>query len=196
MILTVLVDLDAIVADSLKKWLALYNKDYDDNLTVAGVTEYDISKAVKPEACKTIYDYIRRHDFFDNLEPIEGAIKVLSRLRDDGHNVVILSAPASNPLSAAKKITWAQEHLKVKRQQVMLGHLKHLVKGDVFIDDSPDNIVSYRMAWPDAHVLTIEYPYNREVHELVNLMASDYENTKQAWQQIDEYISNLAKSDT
>jgi len=192
--LTIVVDLDAIVVNTHKKWLRLYNKDFDDSLTVAQVTVYDMSKVVKPEAKKVIFDYINMDDFFDDLEPLDGAVETLRGWEQNGHDIVIASTPAPNPLSAAKKLIWVKEYLGINRKQVMLGHLKHMLKADAFIDDCPANIESYRQAWPNSHILTIRYPYNCEMSGFVDLMADSWENTAQAWSQIDDYVGTLAKS--
>jgi 5'(3')-deoxyribonucleotidase len=189
--LRILIDLDEIVVDLKGTWLAQYNKDYDDNLTTADITTWEIDQLVKPECGDKILSYTHVDGFYYGLKPIDGAIEAVKYLATK-HNVMILSAGSANPNSAAEKIRWVQEHLGFKRQRVMIGQLKEWVKGDVLIDDSPGQIKNYRKEWPNAHILTIEYPYNEVAKDCVNLRAASYKDQKAAWGHILTYIDNIA----
>jgi 5'(3')-deoxyribonucleotidase len=192
--LTILCDMDGIITDLLKKWLNRYNDDHGDDLTVADLKEPDIHKAVKPGVGTDMYDYIKEPGFFDDLEPIPGAIKTLTALGMEGHNVFIATAHADNPQCASAKIRWAQEHLGFSRKQVILIHAKHLLRGDVFIDDTPKKITAYKEAWPDSKVLTIAYPYNEDVAGVADLRAKDWSKPELAWDAMGQYIRDLAES--
>ena len=161
-------------------------------MTVADIREPDIHKAVKSSVGTDIYNYIKEPGFFDDLEPIAGAVKTLTSLAMEGHDVFIATAHADNPQCASAKIRWAQEHLGFSRKQVILIHAKHMLRGDVFIDDTPKKLRAYKESWPDARVLTIAYPYNAEVSDVVDLRADDYLKTDSAWKEMGQYIRDLA----
>lgn len=191
--LTILCDMDGIITDLMGKWLDRYNGDHKDDLSIADI-KGPIHTAVKKEVGTDIYDYIKEPGFFDDLKAIPGSIKTLTALAMEGHNVMIATAHADNPQCASAKIRWCQEHLGFSRKQVILIHAKHLLRGDVFIDDTPKKLVAYREAWPDAKVLTIAYPYNEECKDRVDLRAEGYEKPKSAWEEIDQYIRDLASA--
>lgn len=76
--------------------------------------------------------------FFENLEPIEGAIESVNALRQSNDfEVYILTAPSTrNPLSYTEKRLWVERHFDyamVKR--LILSPDKSLLRGDVLIDD-------------------------------------------------------------
>lgn len=191
--LTILCDMDGIITDLLTKWLNRYNDDHDDDLTIADIKTWNVSDAVKPEVGDEIYKYIEEPDFFEDLAPIPGAIKALSLFNAEGHDVRIATAHADNPNCAAAKIRWVQEHLGFSRKQVILIHPKHMLKGDVFIDDTPKKLKAYKDAWPDAKTVTIAYPYNGESKKYVDLYAEAWNKPRHAWKDITQYIQQLAE---
>lgn len=163
--LTVLVDLDGICADILTPWLAEYNHEYNDNLTIEQITCWDLHEVVDPACGVKIYDYIERPGFFRHLKPIPGARDAIETLKRDGHEVVIVTAPSKGVTCAGEKIEWVKEHLGLKRQDVICAHRKELISGDVLIDDSPKNVKKYLTENPGASALTIAYPYNEELKQ-------------------------------
>lgn len=181
----VLCDLDSIVADLLGSWLPAYNAAHGRSMTVADVTEWDMHKC-SPDGHR-VYDALHAPGLFRNLNPLAGAVAGLRALHDAGHHVIILTASAKMPQTAADKLEWIREHLPwLSRKDVLIGHRKYLVRGDVLIDDSPVNIREYRQAWPDAQIVTIDYPYNREAP--ASFRAMDYADTARAWREIVAYV--------
>lgn len=185
----VLCDLDGIVVDLLTPWLAAYNAEYGDNLTVARLTDWDVHNCVKPECGTDIYRWIDRGDVYRDLKPLPGAIDGIKTIEALGHEVVIVSAGSVNPATAGHKLEWCQRYLGFSRKKVIIAHQKHLVKGDVFIDDSPHKIADYAAAWPETPILTIRYPHNVRMAELAQVrMFDSWNNTANAWNRIVEFI--------
>lgn len=74
--------------------------------------------------------------FFENLEPIEGAIKSVNKLRQD-FDVYILTAPSNrNPHSYTEKRLWIEKHFGYQfTERLIISSNKSLLKGDYLIDD-------------------------------------------------------------
>ena len=53
-------DIDGVLADLHTAWLDEYNKDFDDNLTISYITQWEMDKFVKPECGKKIFNYLKR----------------------------------------------------------------------------------------------------------------------------------------
>jgi 5'-nucleotidase len=179
----ILCDMDAIVADLLTPWLLAYNQKYADNLTVNGILDWDLHQFVKPECGLEIYALLKQPGLFLGLAPIPGAIDAIHALEDAGHSVTIVTAGASSNHCPGEKLAWCKRHLGFSRRKVFIGHEKHLLRGDVFIDDSPVNITEYRAAWPQAEILTIAYPYNARVSHLCRRFEG-WQYPAAAWRQI------------
>lgn len=191
--LTIVIDLDAIIIDLLRPWLNWYNQIYGDNVTVDDIKTYHIeahtSKVAKIE---DLYKFFEEHTNYANCPVLPGAAEGLLELREAGHDIIIATATAGQtahlkwPL-ARKAAPWLHEN------DIMVGARKEKIMGDVFIDDAPKNIVKYRNAWPNSHILTIAYPYNRDCRTIVDCYASDHNNTDKAWREMCNYIHALAR---
>lgn len=189
--LIVLCDLDAIVANLLGPWLRFYNEKYGDNLTVEQITEFDIHKFVKKECGQKVYEFIDTGVAYTQLEPLPGAVEGIKTLEQLGHEVIIVSAGAKNLATAGHKLEWCKKVLGFSRKKCMIAHRKELVRGDVFIDDSPKNIIAYRNAWPGTPILTIAYPYNATVDSICTRYPS-HSDTVSAWESMVEAIEQIA----
>ena len=186
--LTILVDMDSIVADLQGSWYAAYNEEYNDNLSMDDIHSWDTHKYVKPECGKDIYKYFTP-EMFSSLKPIRGAQKALKRLVHAGHTVLFLTHSPYGCRDA--KEAWAKEHFPFVTE---LGCMKSkfLVNSDVFIDDSPANIKLYRQHHPNANIFSIAYPYNKEVEGLLDLRLGSWRNPEEAWNGFVEAIEEIS----
>ena len=77
--------------------------------------------------------------FFENLEPIDGAIDAFHKLSEQ-HDVYVLTAPSNrNPLSYTEKRLWVENHLGFDvTERLIICSNKGLLKGDILIDDNID----------------------------------------------------------
>jgi 5'-nucleotidase len=183
---TILIDLDGIVVNLHRPWLAIYNELYHDTLTEEAWTDWEVSSAKN------------RHGFFKVLDspgmfllpdPIPGAIKGIGELIALKHNVYILSAATGNPLTDKSK--WISRWMPwFDHKKVIFTHAKHLVKGDVLFDDGPHNILSYRAAWPTSHIATIEYPYNTAALKSA-VVLGHWKDPVTAWGNFVEWVGSL-----
>lgn len=186
----ILIDLDGIVVDLLPNWIKEYNNLSGDSLSIEMVNDWSLGNVIKKENKKLLYQVFNKEGFFKTLPPIEGALETLKRL-SKRHELYVASA-AEHPHVAAEKLHWIKNNMPfISLKKVFLGHDKYILRGDCFIDDRKLNLENYRKSWPNAHILSIEYPFNKDAKQYCNLMAKDCKNTKQAWLQIEEYINNV-----
>ena len=106
----------------------------------------DFVSAMNTHPKKEISPYDEHPDtiphIFRDLKPIKGAIKAVNMLLDaTNYNVYFLStAPWDNPSAWADKRLWIEEQFGEKiNRKLILTHRKDLVKGDILIDDRPNN---------------------------------------------------------
>lgn len=189
----ILCDLDSILADIMTPWLDSYNRDYQDTLTVDRIPSWDFHNVVKPECGTKIYDYLREPGFFENLKPLPGAVEAVSALRSAGHDFLVLTAGADVEDAATQKVRWCRRYLDLSPKQVIVTPRKELVRGDVLIDDSPEQIRRYRETWGwDPTILAISYPYNESVYRHCRRFYG-WNETADAWAQIVDWINDTYK---
>lgn len=189
---TILVDLDGIVADLHTPWVSWINdnfyREHEQKFTIEDITTYMMESCVPARIGKGIYGFLNRANCYSELPPLAGALDALEWLQKAGYDLVICSAPARGANTAADKLIWVKEHMPwLKRQNIFLGHRKEMIKADAIIDDSPDNLAKYRASWPQAQLLTIDWPFNREA--VTHARGKSYKDTGYAWTQLVEYIT-------
>ncbi|MFO7173545.1 MAG: 5'(3')-deoxyribonucleotidase [Bacillota bacterium] len=153
-----LCDLDGICADLASKWLEHYNRDWNDNLTLDRITEWEWHRFVKPECGTRIYHYLNRPGFFADLRPIPGAVETLAALSERVEIVVVTASPRE---AMRDKVQWVRRHLPfVPRENIVITYRKDLVRGDFLFDDAPRNLRNF----PGIRIM-MDYPYNRDFHD-------------------------------
>lgn len=153
-----LFDLDGVCANLAAKWLAVYNREWGDDLTLGEIVEWEWHRFVRPECGKRIYHYLNRPGFFADLEPIPGAVSALERLKDRAELVVLTASPRE---AMADKVNWIRRHLPfIPKENVIITYRKDLVWGDVLFDDAPRNLRHFR-----GFRVLMDYPYNRNFHD-------------------------------
>lgn len=178
--LRILVDMDSIVCDTLPHWLWHLNHRHsrpkgppgadqvpavlNRPVKISDITEWDMGKcfpltALKPEE---IFGILQNDDFVDTIPMMAGADVALKQLMDDGHEVYLVTA-RHGATSMPGTRRWVQKHLpfmNFEKQTIFCYH-KHLIPGDVIIDDKAETLINYANTHKDAHILGIAYPYNK-----------------------------------
>jgi 5'-nucleotidase len=193
--------MDSIVVNLEKDWFGRYNKDYNDDLTIERVTEWHTHKFTKPECGVKLYDYLREEGLYRNLEPLAGAVEALRRIHDlkyvsgkPAYNIFYLSAGTTSPQIPKEKQEWSNVHTPFIDSKHMISCFhKFLVRGDIFIDDSPINIRKYRKHNPETAIFTIDYPYNRDAQCEADVVAKDFKDTAKAWDQMEKCLESIAR---
>lgn len=180
--------MDGIIVDLASKWLELYNDEYGHGATLDDLQSWDMSKNVK--IGKEIYKYLYAPGVHLDSKPMLGAIPALHALHRMGHEVHIVTATVI-PKAAAEKLEWCAKHLPfIPKPQITICNHKARFQSDVFIDDSPHNLLANAERQPDAIRIGIAWPYNAEVESVMHLRAEGFKNTTKAWADIVSYIEN------
>lgn len=138
--MTILFDVDGVCADLHTTWLNRYNKDYDDDLTPASIYQWELADLVKPECGVKIFEYLDA-SIYDEVLPIPGALTAVEYARK-WSRVVFVTTPTEAHRGA--KLDWLNRHeFDVHRRDYVECHDKSLVRGDVLIDDCPDNLLDF-----------------------------------------------------
>jgi 5'(3')-deoxyribonucleotidase len=167
--LTILCDLDSIVADFYGACLEAYGADTGTNPPWDLISSWDFEF---PNG-KTCYNYFTVPGFFRDLKPVPGALESLKEIHDAGHTVLIVSS-ATNTSAPGEKYEWLSEHLPwLSRDNVYFCRQKYRIRGDVLIDDYQLNAREYRHHNPQALILGLKYPYNRDHQDAFHLLAPE-----------------------
>lgn len=152
----ILLDMDGVLCNLLEKWLAVYNEEYQDRLSVQALRTWGPHRYAR--AGKAVYKYLAQPGFFRDLKPLPHAVEGARALVERGHDVVIVTAAKNGH---REKLDWIEEHLPfIGVRNTIFAHRKELVRGDVLFDDAPHNLLAFK-----AYGLPVAmaYPYNEGV---------------------------------
>ena len=128
-----------------------------------------VHTVVKPECGKKVYDIIQNEDLFANLSPMPNAIESIERLVNNSRlDTYIVTAYSGNGDMAKGKIRWIKKNMPFfDTEYVILCKPKHLVYGNVLLDDAVKNLTSWFEAQQslgndDVHPIAMAASHNED----------------------------------
>jgi 5'(3')-deoxyribonucleotidase len=136
---TVLLDIDDVCANLIEKWLHLYELPSHHKLDREDVTDWDLSKFVKPEFKEKIYQIIEKPQIYNSIKPIDGALEGYNYLKSKEYD--ILFATYSTKGCAGRKFDWLLENgFEVDHNDYIEIYRKELLDVDFMVDDNYQNV--------------------------------------------------------
>lgn len=159
----ILVDMDGTICKFTKALLASAHTNLGAPLLrEEDCTHFHTEHEFAPHLHEAVAKLSDDPDFFENLEPVEGAVEALLEMEALGVTVFICTAPKKfyhNPRCAVEKHAWVMKHLgKGWTERVVFSRDKTLVHGTVLIDDKPDVEGVANPTWKHVY---FDQPYNR-----------------------------------
>lgn len=129
------IDMDEVMADLVSKHLNLYNKDYNETLTLDDLQGIKL-RELRPHLIEEIRNYLRDPSFFRDLEVMKDSQEVIQELSEH-YDVFITTAAMEYPTSFEAKYEWLKEHFPFLNDQhfVFCGS-KSIIQADYLIDDN------------------------------------------------------------
>ena len=162
--LVVLLDVDGVIADFVTAYMDIVfevtARRYDPEQQI----EYDIVTACEltDKEHARVRKYTHCTEFCrDDILPYEGAVEGVKRIAEVA-DVYFVTAPfVDHETWVHDRSLWLKRHFgaKLGRKVIFTEH-KHLVRGDVFVDDKPSNVLAWHSAWPDGTPVLWNQPYN------------------------------------
>ncbi|GAB1309152.1 5'-3'-deoxyribonucleotidase [Urechidicola sp. KH5] len=140
--MTIFIDMDGVMADSYKKHVELYNKEFNatfnHKLLIGEVWEN-----VPEEHQSNVKGHCFREHYFSSLEPMKDSIWAIEKLTKK-HDVYVASAAMEYPLSLKEKSEWLDIYFPFIpwKNRILCGN-KSILKGDLLIDDRARNLENF-----------------------------------------------------
>jgi 5'(3')-deoxyribonucleotidase len=166
-----LIDMDEVLCDWSGRILQMFNWDRGSSFTREDISSWEFDR-VLPNSRDFIDGCMRQPGFYEDLEPIPGAVDGMRSLVEGGHDVVIATRVPKRATSAyGGKVRWIREHMPFfDIDNLIVLKRKELIDGDVLFDDSLDNIRNFvrgrlrqgvLMARPwNASAVRLQHPSN------------------------------------
>ncbi|MGB9359295.1 MAG: hypothetical protein WCC01_12130 [Acidimicrobiia bacterium] len=157
------IDLDGVVADFNTGWVGRYNREFEANLTTDMVDSWDAMGDITHfETLSDFWTWAENGDgdsIFRHLPPYPNALETLHRLAAN-HQIVIISAKFGWALHDT--FAWIADN-QIPTREVHITYAKWRVPCDVYLDDSPHQIVELHENRPEAVVCRFVRPWNEAV---------------------------------
>lgn len=147
--LTFLVDVDDVVADLVPYWVHMLERETGCppvNLKDPKWDTWSLTNLIDPVYHEDLWRILdTRGLLYKDVVPIEGADEGIDRIRTAGHRVVFVTSATCG--HAGEKLEWLVQHgfldsVKYQKDYVECAD-KSLIRGDVLIDDRPDNLHTF-----------------------------------------------------
>lgn len=145
--LTIMIDIDGVLNTLDTTVIEVYNEDSGDSLSHQDVTEYHIEKFVKPEYRDNFHKYFLDKRVWQRINVIDGCQDVIKKLWDEGYNIIFVTKTECENL--VKKRNWLNRTFPFigannMRKILFSAPNKQLIRADIAIDDSLDNLLGDR----------------------------------------------------
>lgn len=158
-----LVDIDGVIRDINTQMCIVYNKIFGTNIKDEDIKVWDLEVTFPmPEdyGVKTAKDLFFRFynkEIFLEAQPYPKAIETINELKEEGYYIHFVSAQHS-PENKALAIEWLTRH-NVEFDAISLTDKKHLIKGDLILDDYPGNFEGFPAT---VTQVLLDRPYNHD----------------------------------
>lgn len=127
-------------------------------------------------AKETILAALRTPEFWYDLEPIPGAVDAVTRMAEGDNEILVVTASweSCTGWENARR-GWLMRHFGIEQDRVLVvpGKRKHLVRGDVFVDDKQETVLAWEAHTVHGRAYLFDQPYNREWTEEQRVRGAD-----------------------
>lgn len=159
----ILIDVDGVLLNTQEALVNCLNTAYGTQYTINDITDYhwfeNTYKEIDPWA-------ILEHDdfWFNEVEPIYGALNALNRFHKQGYEVyIVTSTQVLNPAFHAKMLRlqygfgltdeWLNKHMIIAQH-------KEFINGDILIDDNPGQVEKFNDSFVGGYAFMLKQPWN------------------------------------
>ena len=132
--------MDDTIENLCEVWTRFLNERYGTNVHKDDIKDWDMSKAFPTLSHKEVYKPLLEEEMWKRVKPLPGAIKYVKKLIDDGHKVVVITASHPDTVSMKLNNVLFKYFPFFTYNDVIITTQKHMVSGDVLIDDAPHNL--------------------------------------------------------
>jgi 5'(3')-deoxyribonucleotidase len=162
----ILLDCDGVISDFLSSALKVLNTKLKlkgkDRFNATHITQWDICKSIgQPHMWKDINDAAGKKGFCQKIRVYPGSKEGVAKLKELGE-VFVVTSPLTVPNWVSERSAWLEEHFEIGKSNVVHTEAKHVIVGDVLIDDKFSNIESWVNHHPNGLGLLWNAPYNQD----------------------------------
>lgn len=138
--MTILVDMDDVLERLVPAWVRYINERFGTSVRPEEVRDWNMALAFPGLSREQVYSAEDDELLWDYTEPMPGAPEALLQLTEEGHQIYIVTATEYKTLRAKMEKVLFRYFPFLDWKQVIITANKHMIKGDILIDDGPHNL--------------------------------------------------------
>lgn len=154
--LTILVDMDDTIENLLSCWVEYLNHKYGLRVKTDDVRDWDLSIAYPSLTNEQVYAPLYDDRLWHNVKPLPYAVFLLKRLKEKGHEIYIVTSSNYQTLKTKMDAVLFRYFDFIDWNHVIITNNKKMIRGDVLIDDAPQNLVG-----GEYQKILVNSPHNR-----------------------------------
>lgn len=144
----VLLDCDGVLADFKSSALDLIER-FTGRREVPK-TDWDLFGHMTPEARSQVEEAIYAEGWCHSLRPFPDAQEAVREMLQVAEVYIVTTPYYRHKTWCYERTLWLYEHFGIPEQHVIFARDKHLVQGDVFVDDKPAHVRDWREHHPEG----------------------------------------------
>ncbi len=154
----ILCDVDGVLADFTGH---LLDRAEVKSLAREDVTQWDLFALMSPADKVRALSVLTDPDFWRSQPLIPDAREGVEHLRARGE-VYFVTAPWWPCREWADvRAGWLREHFGATHKEIVVTEAKHLIAGDILLDDRPETVRTWGRRWPEGRALLFDATYNQ-----------------------------------
>ena len=169
----VLLDADEVLADFQGSVLGIISRVTGKPVCPSDCKQWDFFSQFlqTPEHHAEAMSEVGLPGFCASIAPLPGAQEGVARLREVA-DVYVVTSPFDSTPWVQERYAWLWEHFQIPRKHVVFTSSKFLVDGDMLVDDRPENVINWKIAYPDRQALLWDIPNTRGQHPELDRVSS------------------------
>ena len=167
----ILCDIDNTILNTEQAVVEMYNRTHDDKVRLNDIVSWNyFSDKVEPD----FFEFLTNpYTWLNDVQPVQSVCDLIKEFVSCPDYFTVYLVTATNPLKPAlrEKLMLAQSVTGVDKHHIITCNDKHLLYGDIMIDDYVKNIDDT----PCPLAYLVDRPWNRD-------------NYSSAWKRIPEFI--------
>lgn len=140
--MTILIDMDDTIENLGIAWTNYLNKKYDKNVDWFSIRQWDMKIPYPDLTEEQIFGALSEEELWDTVTAKEDAPYYVKKLMDEGNKVYIVTASWYSTIKTKVERCLFKYFPFISWNQVIVTTDKHLIKGDILLDDNPQNLLN------------------------------------------------------
>lgn len=137
--LTIITDLDDVLENLCQVWVKVLNAAFNRDVKYDEISQWDFTEIYPGIEPSLLYEFLEKEAFWKQVKPLKDAEEITKKLISEGHQIYV--ATASTLVSTLHKSRFILNNFygHIPEKNLIVIHNKSLLRGDVIIDDNPQN---------------------------------------------------------